>query len=202
MCIEKALPQCCGPKGYFKGSRKEFLKSYLQEYKMTKRGSHQNFWHKFYCAWWHHYPWRLNNDEEPPVDNPTRIANLAAVVPGEESQKKEVEKQLTEVCQSFLATHGSSDQLAFQHLTQWFVNHASGASESRCDFLTWLPLLQRLHQIQNCCLHCHMMIQQFMLDYSAEVNATFISQYTNGRSLTSVQRMNLHYNTAKFLLYN
>ena len=41
-----------------------------------------------------------------------------------------------------------------------------------------------------------------MLDYSAEVNAAFISQYANGRSLTSAQRMNLRYNTAKFLLYN
>ena len=70
------------------------------------------------------------------------MANLAAVAPGEESQKKEVEKRLTEVRQSFLATRGSRDRLAFQRLTQWFVNRASGASESRRDFLTWLPLLQ------------------------------------------------------------
>ena len=97
----KAPLQRCGPKGYFKGSRKEFLESWLPAYKATKRGNCQAFWYKLYCSWWLRYPWKLSDDEEPPTDNPVRMANLAALTPGEENQKKEVEKRLNEVCWSF-----------------------------------------------------------------------------------------------------
>ena len=93
----KAPLQRRGPKGYFKDSRKEFLESWLPAYKTTKRGNRQAFWHKFYCSWWQRYPWKLSDDEEPPTDNPARMANLAALAPGEENQKKEVERRLKEV---------------------------------------------------------------------------------------------------------
>jgi hypothetical protein len=80
-----------GPKGYFKGSRKEFLESQLLEYHLAKRGNCQSFWHKLYCAWWQHYPWKLSDDEEPLMDNPARMINLAAVAPRAD-QKRQVER--------------------------------------------------------------------------------------------------------------
>ena len=95
--IGKAPLQRCGPKGYFQGSRKEFLEGQLPEYKSFKRGNRQVFWYKLYCAWWQRFPWKLSDDEEPPSDNSARMANLAAVAPGEEDQKKHVESRITEV---------------------------------------------------------------------------------------------------------
>lgn len=73
---------------------------------------------------------------------------------------------------------------------------------SHHETYTWLPLLQRLHQIQNACPRCCTAVQQFMLDYPAEVHATFVSWYTDGKGMSSSQRMNTHYETAKFLLKN
>ena len=103
---------------------------------------------------------------------------------------------------NFFGVRGSSDRPAFQRLTQWFTNHASTASVTRRDTLTWLPLLQRLHQIRNHRPRCHTTIQQFMLEYPSEINAAFVSKYADGSGLTSSQKLNLCYDTAKFLLYN
>jgi hypothetical protein len=41
-----------------------------------------------------------------------------------------------------------------------------------------------------------------MIDYSAEVTAAFVSKHSDGSNLTSTRRMNLRYETAKFLLTN
>lgn len=41
-----------------------------------------------------------------------------------------------------------------------------------------------------------------MLDYPSELNAAFVSKYADGKGLTSGQRMNLRYETAKSLLSN
>lgn len=86
-----------GPKGYFQGSRKDFLESYLPKYLACKKGNRRNFWHQFYCAWWLRYPWRLEDNKEPPADRPERMARLAAVAPGDEAKKTLVEQTLTEV---------------------------------------------------------------------------------------------------------
>jgi hypothetical protein len=41
-----------------------------------------------------------------------------------------------------------------------------------------------------------------MLDYPVEVNATFVSWYSDSRALTNSQKMNLCYDMAKLLLSN
>lgn len=86
-----------GPKGHFQGSRKEFLESYLPKYLACKKGNRQKFWHELYSAWWLRYPWRLNDDKEPPADDPKKMASLAAIAPGDNIKKASVEKTLTEV---------------------------------------------------------------------------------------------------------
>ena len=68
-------PKQRGPKGYFHGSRKEFLESQLPAYTADKKGSRQSFWHKFWTAWWEHYPWKLSDNEEPPTD-PVKLKEL------------------------------------------------------------------------------------------------------------------------------
>ena len=95
---ENEAVQRRGPKGYFQGSRKDFLESRLPAYIAVKKGRRQSFWHSFWSAWWQRYPWKLEDDQEPPKDNPERMARLASVAPGEEQVKKEVEQRLREVC--------------------------------------------------------------------------------------------------------
>lgn len=198
---EKAGAKRRGPKGYFKGSRKEFLESHVGAYTASKKGSRQTFWHKLYRAWWQRYPWKLEDDEEPPTDNPDEMAKLAEVSPGEEGQKKQVEQQLTEVSSGLRAFMDSylSDRLSFQRLTTWFINRASA---KRRDPPTWVPLLQRLHQIRNPRPRCRTVIQQFMREYAAEVNAAFVSRHADGGKLSNSQKMNLRHDVAKTLLAN
>ena len=86
-----------GPKGYFQGSRKEFLENHLPTYLASKKGNRQKFWHDLYSAWWIRYPWRLEDDKEPPVDDHEKMARLAAVAPGDEARKALVERTLTDV---------------------------------------------------------------------------------------------------------
>lgn len=86
-----------GPKGYFQGSRKEFLEDQLPKYLACKKGSRQDFWHRLYSAWWLRFPWRLEDTREPPTDHPERMIRLAAVAPGDEAEKILVEEALTEV---------------------------------------------------------------------------------------------------------
>jgi len=94
---EEAVTQRRGPKGYFKGSRKEFLEGYLPEYLAHKKGGRQSFWHGLFSAWWRRFPWGLDDDREPPTDNPERMARLASVGPGDWAKKATVEKKLTDV---------------------------------------------------------------------------------------------------------
>ena len=95
--VEKDPPQRRGLKGYFKGSRKVFLEGQLPKYNACKKGNRQSFWHQLYSAWWICYPWRLNNDDEPPTGDFVKMARLAAVAPGDEEEKKGIEQRLTEV---------------------------------------------------------------------------------------------------------
>lgn len=92
----KPDPKQRGPKGYFHGSRKDFLETQLPAYLATKKGSRQNFWHGFWSAWWEHFPWKLGDDDEPPA-NPDEMERLALVGAGEEDLKKAVEEKLTVV---------------------------------------------------------------------------------------------------------
>lgn len=92
------IPQQRGPKGYFQGSRKEFLESQLPAYMAVKKGNRHRFWHQFWTAWWERYPWKLDDDAEPPTD-PEEIKELMSVGPGEENLKEGVEKRLTNVRQ-------------------------------------------------------------------------------------------------------
>ena len=87
----------CGPRGRFLGSRLELLDSHIPEYTSLKKGTRHSFWHRLYNTWWQRYPWKLDDDKEPPKDDPDKMAQLASVAPGEESLKKEVEKRLTDV---------------------------------------------------------------------------------------------------------
>ena len=98
MGAESEIPSRRGPKGYFQGSRKEFLESQLPSYLAAKKGRRQNFWYSFWSAWWLRYPWRLDDSEEPPKDDPEKMTRLASVAPGEEKAKQEVEQRLREVC--------------------------------------------------------------------------------------------------------
>lgn len=86
-----------GPKGYFQGSRKEFLEAQLPAYRATKKGSRQSFWHQFWSGWWAQYPWKLDDHEEPPADKPEEMVILASVAPGEADLKTEIERKLTDV---------------------------------------------------------------------------------------------------------
>jgi len=97
-CLTENDPaQRRGPKGYFVDSRKEFLEGFVPAYLACKKGNRQKFWHGLYTAWWKKYPWGLNHDQEPPTDNPEKMARLASVAPGDEVEKAAVERRLTEV---------------------------------------------------------------------------------------------------------
>jgi hypothetical protein len=94
--IRTADPQKRGVKGYFTGSRLEFLDSYRDEYALLRGKNRAKFWHKFYEEWWRTYPWRLPDNEDPPADDPQKMAVLSSV--GVDREKKgEVEKKLQEV---------------------------------------------------------------------------------------------------------
>ena len=86
-----------GPKGYFKGSRKQHLKTLMPKYRALKKGNREKFWHSLFSGWWQRYPWSLGDVEEPPTDDPEKMRQLASVAPGEEALKAEVERQTYDV---------------------------------------------------------------------------------------------------------
>ena len=83
-------PKKRGPKGYYKGSRLTLLESYCDEYVLLRNKSHHHFWHKLFEAWWQKYPWCLLNEEEPPLDDPTRMQALSYVWGDEDLEEKAV----------------------------------------------------------------------------------------------------------------
>lgn len=85
-----------GPKGYFQGTRKDFLEAQLPTY-IASKGNRRKFWHDFYCAWWLRYPWKLEDNQEPPTDKASEMSQLASVGPGEKKKKEGVEKLLSDV---------------------------------------------------------------------------------------------------------
>ena len=87
-----------GPPGHFQGSRLSFLTSKIEEYSTLKKGTRRGFWHKLYSNWWERYPWKLDDKEEPPEDDPVKMTWLRSVTPGESALKTTVEQELTDVC--------------------------------------------------------------------------------------------------------
>ena len=185
-----------GPKGYFLGTRKEFLDSQLPEYLATKRGARQKFWYKFYCAWWQRFPWKLGDDEEPPTDNPEEMARLASVAPGDDERKRGVEESLTTVCWTASPLRIKSDRVAFQRLKGWFTNHAA-STNARHDTNTWFDLIQQFHQLRNPRPRCRSIAQQFMVDHPGVLNASFVSLHGDGRTFSNPQRLNLRLDLAR-----
>jgi hypothetical protein len=98
-----------GAKGYFSGSRLDLLDQYRDEYISLRGKSRAKFWHKLFDDWWKAYPWRLADDEEPPADDPEKMAELSYV--GDDSkQKGEVEQKLREVSHLHFPSPDDRDQ--------------------------------------------------------------------------------------------
>jgi hypothetical protein len=187
-----------GPKGHFQNARLEFLEGQVPAYLATKKGGRQKFWHDLYCGWWQRFPWKLSDDEEPPTNDPEEMARLASVAPGDADLKAQVEKRLNDVrwANLFSIAHQLIElYIRSQRLTGWFANH--GNPGSRRGHATWLPLLQRLHQIRNPRPRRRTAAQQFMLDYSDVFNAAFVKYHGSGERLGGAQCMNLRAQLAK-----
>lgn len=104
MNVGSAAPKQRGPKGHFKGTKKSYLESHFQAYLDTKKGSRVNFWHAVYTGWWARYPWKLEDEFEPPAEE-AKLTRLRTVAPGEEDLKKEVELKLTEVRRIYICSY-------------------------------------------------------------------------------------------------
>lgn len=95
-----ANPGKRGAKEYFTGSRSEFLNTYRDEYISLRGKNRSKFWHKFFKAWWQTYPWRLADDEEPPLGDPEKMEALSQLSDDNELErdlKRGVEKRLQQV---------------------------------------------------------------------------------------------------------
>lgn len=90
-----------GRKGYFQGSREEYLESHLPAYRALGKGRRGNFWTELFNGWWERYPWKLSDKEEPPTNDEEEMARLSEVGPGEIGLQNAVVKALTDVGQSF-----------------------------------------------------------------------------------------------------
>ena len=99
-----AQPQKHGAKGYFTGSRLEFLSQYCDEYISLRGKKRAQFWDKLFERWWQTYPWRLADDEEPPTGDPEKMRVLSQV-DGDYDLKGSVEKKLRDV--GILCFHSS-----------------------------------------------------------------------------------------------
>lgn len=94
-------PQKRGPKGHYTGSRLEFLTSYCDEYTALRGKARHQFWFKLFGEWWKRYPWRLQDDQEPPLDDPEKMVELARAESDEDKEKKNaVEQKVREVSSS------------------------------------------------------------------------------------------------------
>lgn len=94
----QAHPQKRGKKSYYQGSRLEFLSGYREEYASLRGKSRHQFWLKVFNEWWKRYPWRLQDHEEPPTDNPEMMAELALAVDASALEEKAaVEKRARDV---------------------------------------------------------------------------------------------------------
>ena len=86
-----------GVKPYFSGSCQKLLKEHLEVYLSLKHKNHNQFWSEFFAKWWQKYPWKLDDKEEPPLEDPAKMTHLASVQVGEHSRKSKVEAALVAV---------------------------------------------------------------------------------------------------------
>lgn len=61
------------------------------------KGQNRNkFWFEFFSQWWEKFPWKLDDKEEPPVNDSNKMKELAsAQTDGEREEKKKVEAATT-----------------------------------------------------------------------------------------------------------
>lgn len=77
------------------------MTSFCDEYASLRGKDRHEFWFKLFGEWWERYPWRLQDHEEPPTDDPERMAELAHVVSDEDKEEKgKVERRVREVSSS------------------------------------------------------------------------------------------------------
>lgn len=86
-----------GAKPRFTGSRQKLLEDHLDEYIALRHQNRNEFWFKVLAKWWENYPWKLDDKEEPPLDNPVKMAELASAEEAEKEAKSEVEAKLVAV---------------------------------------------------------------------------------------------------------
>ena len=73
------------------------MKGYCDEYISLRGKDRHKFWFKLYEEWWTRYPWRLPDHEEPPVNDPKKMEELAYVGEGDEKLKSMVEEKVRDV---------------------------------------------------------------------------------------------------------
>ena len=93
----EAQPQKRGAKPYFTGSRHDFLAGYCDEYIALRGKSRRQFWFKLFNEWWKRYPWRLPDNEEPPIDDLKKMDELAYAEEKDKVAKAAAEERLREV---------------------------------------------------------------------------------------------------------
>ena len=86
-----------GVKPYFVGSRNQLLESHLDEYISLKFQNRQKFWFTVFSQWWEKYPWKLGDQDEPPLHDPAKMLDLASVKKEELGSKAEVEAAVVKV---------------------------------------------------------------------------------------------------------
>jgi hypothetical protein len=86
-----------------------------------------------------------------------------------------------------------------QCIKQWFAYH-SQCHVSRTE-TNWANLIQCLHEPSNPKPRKRSVVQQFVLENTAQVDAAFVSKYGEGRGMDGAERMNKRQDLAKRILY-
>ena len=74
------------------------MTGYCDEYASLRGKDRHQFWFNLFGEWWKRYPWRLQDHQEPPIDDPERMDELARAESDEDKkEKKEVEQKVREV---------------------------------------------------------------------------------------------------------
>ena len=92
-----------GPKPHFTGGHQKLLEEHLELYTSLKHKNRNQFWFEFFAKWWEKFPWKLDDKDEPPLDDPAKMSELAAVQAGEHGKKSEVEAAVKIVSVSVVA---------------------------------------------------------------------------------------------------
>ena len=195
----QAQPKKRGKKGYYTGSRLEFLTGYCDEYNSLRGKDRHQFWFKLFTEWWKRYPWRLEDNEEPPVNSLEEMIKLAYVGDvGDVERKAHVEQKVRDVSSSLFKSRGlPMITRPSQRITSWFSYRASSRHN---EHNTWTPLLKWIHKQSNPKPRCRTPAQQFMLEEPSIVNAAFVSKYGEGRGMERIERVNKRNELAKSLV--